>query len=233
MDPIRLKHPLVLLCEGAADQNFFRRLIERRTGYPPFNFLEPRDHHGVTAFGSMLRAIQGDQKGFSRLRGVLILADSAGNPQATFRRICRQVRCAGAFPVPTAPRVTAPPDPGANPGMPAVCIMLLPTDAQPGGLETLCVEVLLKRYPWAQDCVKSYLRCGQSGAGNWPAEKLDKARYHCLVAAIHRDDPSRAVSNAFGRSDGDRRPALIDVTDSVFDEIAQRVRDFCAAVQGA
>ena len=78
MDPIRLEHPLVLLCEGAADQNFFRKMIEKRTGYPPFSFLDPYKYYGVTNFEKMLSAIQGDQKGFSRLKGILILADSAG-----------------------------------------------------------------------------------------------------------------------------------------------------------
>ncbi|MGC9261039.1 MAG: DUF3226 domain-containing protein [Phycisphaerae bacterium] len=232
MDLIRLEHPLILLCEGAADQNFFKEMIEKRAGYPHFNYLNPTEHYGATNFEAMLKAIQGDQKSFSRLKGILILADSATDPQKTFKNICDQVRRAGAFPVPTAPGQTALPDPNVNKGMPAVCIMLLPTDTQPGALETLCVKVLLKQYPWAQDCLNSYLKCDKIDAHNWPAEKLDKARYHCLVAAIHRDDPSKAVSNAFRAMGGGSKPPLIDVTDPIFDETALRINEFCGALQG-
>ena len=115
-------------------------------------------------------------------------------------------------------------------GMPPVYITLLPTDSTPGCLETLCVEVLLKQYPWAEACLKKYLTCDQIEASNWPAEKLDKARYHCLVAALHRDDPSKAVSSAFRQPKGTTAKPLIDVMDPIFDDIAKRIKDFCDAL---
>ena len=231
-NPSEQKHQFQLLCEGATDWNFFENLLEKRGGYPSFNRLDSKEHYGATNFDKMLNSIQGNQISFTRLKGILILADSATDPQKTFKNICDQVRRAGAFPVPTAPGQTALPDPNVNKGMPAVCIMLLPTDTQPGALETLCVKVLLKQYPWAQDCLNSYLKCDKIDAHNWPAEKLDKARYHCLVAAIHRDDPSKALSYAFHATGGGSKPPLIDVTDPIFDETAQRISEFCGALQG-
>ncbi len=226
-NPILLEHQFTLLCEGAADQNFFLKLLEMRGGYPPFNCLDPKEHHGATNFNNMLKAIQGDQKSFSRQKGVLILADSASDPQATFQNICDQVQRAGNFPVPTSLSATAFPDPAKNAGMPAVCIILLPTDTQPGCLETLCVKVLLEQYPWAAPCLNNYLSCDQITAFKWPVEKRDKARYHCLVAAINKDDPSKAVSSAF-RTHENKLP-LIDVTNTVFNPIADRIKTFCAA----
>jgi hypothetical protein len=142
------------------------------------------------------------------------------------------VQRAGNFPVPTSLSATAFPDPAKNAGMPAVCIILLPTDTQPGCLETLCVKVLLEQYPWAAPCLNNYLSCDQITAFKWPVEKRDKARYHCLVAAIHRDDPSKAVSNAFRAMGGGSKPPLIDVTDPIFDETARRINEFCGALQG-
>lgn len=230
IDPIPQNHHFTLLCEGAADQSFFKIMLEKRGGYPPFNYLNPKEHYGATNFDKMLQAIQGDLKSFTHLKGVLILADSASNPADTFKNICSQLKHAGKFPLPTAPGVTATPDPNVNKGMPAVRIMFLPTDTDPGCLETLCVKVLLDHYPWAEACLKTYLSCDKITAHGWPVEKLDKARYHCLVAAIHRDDPSKAVSNAFRSSGGGNQPPLIDVGHPVFDETAKRIRDFCSAL---
>ncbi len=219
-----------LLCEGAADQNFFKALSEKR-GLPKFDYLDPSKHYGVTNFKTMLMAIQGNIKSFSTLNGVLILADSASNPAATFAGICAQIKAAGKkLPVPSDLSVTARAHPATNAGMPAVRVMLVPGDDRPGCLETLCVEVLLEKNAWAEGCLDEYLSCGKSSAVTWSAEKLDKARYHCLVAALHRDDPSKAVSRAFGRSGTDSSQPLIDVTHPIFDSIAKRIQDFCGSL---
>ena len=229
-DTILLEHRFTLLCEGAADQNFVRELLKKRGSYPEFNFLDPKEHYSVSNFGRMLGQIQGDLKSFSRLKGVLIIADSASNPGQTVKNIREQVREAGNFPLHPSSSMAAPNVPAATTGMPPVHITLLPTESTPGGLETLCVEVLLKQYPWAEACLKKYLTCDQIEASNWSAEKLDKARYHCLVAALYRDDPSKAVSSAFRQPEGSNTKPLIDVMDPIFDDIAKRIKDFCDAL---
>jgi hypothetical protein len=61
-------------------------------------------------------------------------------------------------------------------------------------------------------------------------EKIDKARYHCLVAAINRDDPSKAVSYAFRQPGATNAKPLIDVRDPIFNDIARGVKEFCDAL---
>ena len=229
-DTILLEHRFTLLCEGAADQNFVKELLKKRGGLPEFNFLDPQKYYSASKFGEMLNAIQGDLKSFSRLKGVLIIADSASDPVQTVKNIREQVREAGDFPVHKGSNKAMPEASAAPVGMPPVHITLLPTESTPGGLETLCVEVLLKKYPWAGACLEKYLTCDQIEASNWPTEKLDKARYHCLVAALHRDDPSKAVSSAFRQPKGTNAKPLIDVMDPIFDNIGKRIKDFCDAL---
>ncbi len=229
-EPIRQEHQFTLLCEGAADQNFVKALLKRRSGYPDFNFLDPKEHYGATNFEKMLTAIQGDQKSFSRLKGVLIIADSASSPDQTIKEIRRQVNQAGKFPLYTGSNTGTLAAPAAAVGTPPVYITLLPTENTPGCLETLCVRVLLEPYAWANACLEKYLGCDQIKANSWSPEKLDKARYHCLVAALHREDPSKAVSNAFRQPQGPNAKPLIDVMDPIFDDIAKRIKDFCDAM---
>ena len=229
-DPISLKHEFTLLGEGAADQNFVKELLKKRGGFPEFNFLDPQKYFSVSNFGKMLNAIQGDLKSFSRQKGVLIIADSASDPAQTMKDILKQVKQAGNFPVHPGSSMATLNVAAATADMPPVCITLLPTESDPGGLETLCVKALLKKYSWAEACLNKYLTCDQIKASKWPPEKLDKARYHCLVAALHRDDPSKAVSSAFRQPEGSNTKPLIDVMDPIFDDIAKRIKDFCDAL---
>lgn len=220
--PIELKENLVLLCEGDADKNFFRKLVQKRDQLPKFDIPFPFENlGGKDAFAKMLRAIRGDRHGFARVRGVLIVADSADDPVVSFQTICDQIRQAGGYGVPTAPLEAAP----GTLGHPPVAIMLLPDETTPGGLETLCIQEIAPKSPWIIPCVDQFLRCEQIQAHAWPPEKLDKARYHSMVAALNRDDPGRALSYAFK----DPQP-LIAVEAACFNDVELRLRNFSAAV---
>lgn len=221
--PLELKEQLVLLCEGDADKNFFRKLLQKRPGLPKFDIPFPFEGlGGKAAFASMLRAIRGDRHGFARIRGVLIVADSADDPAASFRTIRDQIREAEGYGVPTAPlEVTH-----GSAGYPPLAVMLLPDEATPGGLETLCIQEMVPKTPWITPCVEQFLRCDQIQAHTWPPEKLDKARYHSMVAALYRDDPGRALSYAFK----DPTP-LISVEAPCFNDVELRLRNFDAAVR--
>jgi hypothetical protein len=217
---VKLQHELVLLCEGKADQNFLRALLENRGGFPPFFMFEPSEEHsGVTSFSRQLQALRGDPIGFSRVRRIVIVADSGNDPARTFDSIRSQVAAAGNYPVPATLSAVEHPASSAL----GVAIMLLPEDSGPGGLETLCVEALSARHPGTLNCVEQFLRCNPITAYTWTPEKLDKSRYHCIVAACNQDDPSRSVSSAFMSS----RP-VVDVGHSCFDQVETRLRALCA-----
>lgn len=219
---MELKEKLVVLSEGLADKNFLTTLMNKRKGYPAFDAPYPDTKlHGSSAFQKMLSAIRGDQKSFTQVRGVLIVADSAKTPRRTFTKIKQQIQAAGGYPVPNGPEVVA----ARTTDHPSVAVMLLPDPNIGGGLESLCVEEILARKPWARNCVDRYLQCNQMLAHRWPPEKKDKARYHCLVAGLNQNDPSKAVSHAFEGS-----PPLIDVQSSVFDDVATRLNRLCTSL---
>jgi hypothetical protein len=221
---VKLEAELVLLCEGEADRQFFRKFSEKRAGLPSFDIPFPTDRlHGNTAFGDMLVAIRGDRVSFRRIKGILIIADSTEKPAVLFSSVRQQIRAAGGFGVPSRALEVA-----TASGHPAVAVMLLPDENTPGALETLLAQEILHRMFWVAGCVDEFLRCDKIDAYAWPAEKRDKARFHSMVAVLHRDDPSRAASRAF------REPSpLVAVEAPCFDGVAKRVRDFCAAVGAA
>ena len=213
---VRLEHDVVLLCEGQADQNFLRKLTEKRGGFPEFDTLPPTaEHSGATNFGRMLQALRGDRIGFSRIKRVVIVADSGSDPQTTFDSICLQISGVGGYPVPMRPSNVVVP----NNDHPGVAIMLLPDDTSAGALETLCVRALDAKHSGVLECVSDFLQCGTITAHRWSPEKLDKSRYHCIVAACNHDDPSRTVSWAF------RSPnPLVDLDDACFNNVVERLR---------
>lgn len=219
---MRSKH-FVALCEGDADRNFLGKLIASRD-LPAFDIPYTRTagnrYNGNTAFAEMLRGIRGDMLSFSQVQGILIVADSGSDPQEMFASICAQVRSV-ALPVPGSPS-----KPAFSQGVPAIAITLLPRDDTPGALESLYAEEIQSRHPGVESCVNTFLSCDPITAHTWPEEKRDKARYECMVAALNRDDPSRAVSWALR---GDR--PVVQIGSQVFDDIAKRVRDFCEVVR--
>ena len=220
--PISLKESFVILSEGDADKAFIEKLMEQRGNFPAFDFPYPNQQfHGNTAFGNMLSSLRGDPIGFARLRGILIVADSADDPAKTFKSISSQIAAAGGYGVPKRLLELA----SYSGAGPAIAVTLIPDDGDPGSLESLFVKDIVGRHDWIDKCVDTFLGCGNSKALGWSPEKLSKARFHSMIAAIHEDDPSRAASKVF------RDPPVIDISAPCFNNLEKRIRDFCAAVQ--
>ena len=218
---VRLSQSLVLLSEGDADKEFLRQLMQARGPFPAFDYPFPNDQlNGKDAFGQMLHALRGDPLGFSRLKGVLIVADSGDDPNATFAHISAQIRGATGYPVPAAALQLA-----RAGNVPAISVMLLPDEQTPGSLESIYVEDLLARHQWLRACVDTFLLCGEGRPATWSAEKRAKATFQSIVAAIHEDDPSRAASKVF------RNPPVVDIQAPCFAHVADRLRRFCDAVE--
>ena len=221
---LELNNEVVIICEGLADKNFFRKLIDKRAGLPKFDIPFPAqgdNRGGVDAFEHWLKAIRGDRHGFSKLKGVLLVADSASNPTSTFNYVCTQITNATGYAIPTkadevTPRVT---------GYPQVSVMLIPNEDTTGGLESLCINEITSRQPWISTCVDNFLSCGTIQALKWSPEKLDKARFHSMIAALNEDDPSRALSYAFK----DPKP-VISVESPCFDAVYNKLKTFCVTI---
>jgi hypothetical protein len=220
-NPISIEHEITILCEGGADQNFIRELIVTRGGFPPIDFLPPNKFYGRSNFDQMLSALKGTGVAFRRIKGVLIIADSHDAPTETFTYICDQIRAVPNFPVPTKPLEPAP----ATAGHPRVAVMLLPDENTPGALESLFAQEMEEKNSWVTACVDAFLKCDQITAHAWPPEKKAKARYHSMVAALHRPDPSRSASATFTN-----HPPVMSIRAPTFDSVEKRIKDFCSAV---
>lgn len=219
--PLRIESGFILLGEGDADRRFFQKLVSARGIKPelavPF-IGSARQFNGNTAFSEMLAALQGTMAAFTRVKGIMIVADSGSDPGKTFRLVRRQVHDAG-FPTPDKLDEAA-----FDEGRPAILVSLLPDAETAGALESLYAQEIINRHEWIADCVESYLHCDQIEAHAWPIEKRDKARYECMVAALNKEDPSRAVSVAL------RNPPVVDIMSPIFDDIAARLGAFCSQV---
>jgi hypothetical protein len=211
---IRDDIPLVLVCEGKADDCFFRKIIDERR-LQSFNVIPANGFEGIER---ALKGIRADPAGFVKMRGVLIAADSRDEPNATFDKVATMVRRAG-YAVPEAPlEVTN--------ETPRMAVMLIPGPTRVGSLETLCVDAIIGDRAWLRDCIDAFLGCGELDALNWTPEKLSKARFCALVAATFRHDPSRATSLAFSANEKRGVPQMISTRARCFDEIGGWLGEF-------
>ncbi|WP_155802516.1 hypothetical protein [Halothiobacillus neapolitanus] len=89
----------------------------------------------------------------------------------------------------------------------------------------LCITALIDKSPNINDCVNQFLSCGDINALDWSPEKVDKARFHSIIAASNENDPSRALSYAFK---GEQ--PVISVEHCCFDGIYNKIKEFCVSV---
>jgi hypothetical protein len=209
--PVSITSEIIVLCEGDADKNFIDKLRTTRPGFPPIDTLQARGKN----FEQLLLAL----KNHPKVKGVLIVADSHDCPSDTFATIRGQIRSVGGYGDPLRLlEATQGPD-----GYPYIAVMLLPNETSPGALETLFIQDLSARNDWLEDCVEAFLKCGETAAHGWPPEKAAKSKFQCMVAALHRDDPSRAASFAL------KDPPVVNIGSACFNSVETRIKEFCAA----
>jgi len=240
--PFLITKEFVILCEGAADQVFFERLLSQRKitdfdipphGHPPQGYLGR--HFGVDGLGGMLRTLAGDAIGYAKLKGVLIIADAASSASSTFNKICRKIEGDGPFVAPEkflrpgGPNQISP----QGAGHPRLSILLIPLNGA-GALETICVESIIQKKPWIAECVNAYLACGEIRALKWRPEKRDKARLQCVIAALNESDPNKGLQYLLRIE-----PPLVHFRSKVFTPIVRQILNFrdgvnsSIAVQGS
>ena len=213
-----LTAPFVVLCEGEADHAFLGVLRERR-GLGPFDLpfppaSPPPDEpplYGFDGFVNMLHRIAAegrlDLTLWSRLRGIIAVADAGDRPPGRLQRFATFCATAG-FGAPAAVGQWTP----SPPPLPPVALVLVPIRGK-GGLETVCLEYLRSLHADAARCLDAYLACLPPLRRS--AEKRDKAALACLTAGIDRSNPTRALKMTFSGT-----PPLIDVTDPRFTPFA-------------
>jgi hypothetical protein len=95
--------PRAIVCEGRADEAFFRALIAARQ-LPEFDIkttgdADPNQRGGIDKFGLLLQGIP-SWGGFDQLTDILLIADNDESPADNFRRVRDQIAAVTPFGVP-------------------------------------------------------------------------------------------------------------------------------------
>jgi hypothetical protein len=231
--PLRIDQSLIMLCEGDADNEFFRRLIRSRQlpafcfPFPPIGSSEGPPLYGRDGFVNMLGRLNSlfrlNPELEKSIRGILIALDSTNAPNDSFTLARDQIATAGEFGVPPVLGAAA-----LSANRPPIAIITVPTGSA-GSLETLCVAALRARFPDHANCMDAFLECCPTDYTTWNAEGLDKARLRCMIAATYRSDPSRSTRLIFAHRNSDD-PA-VDINHNLFDSIANEIRSFCRNIR--
>jgi hypothetical protein len=205
----------LLICESAADEAFFRKLITVRQ-LPQFCIRNPEDGGqagGNTQFDLFLMAIA-PWVGFENLKHIVIATDNddANSFNAVASLIARakpKATPAIKYGVPTKPLERA----GGTPA--TVSVLMVPGDEH-GNLEHLCLRAL---DPNDLVCVNQFAQC--SGADAWRTNKKSKMKLQSYFASKHEDNPGITLGNVMRDV-----PNLIPLAHPCFDHIADFLRGF-------
>ena len=232
--PLNLTQPYILLCEGVADQAFFRVLardvckLPIDIPFPPDNYdnIEEkyrRKLHGKDGFGLMLEALDNyfliAPERMKEIRGILVTFDARDNGVQEIANVTKQFP--SVFGRPERPLVPA----GSGDGRPPIAVMPVPPHLTAGGLETICIEAVKETYREIVGSLEQCLNSDPIQIRKWPAETRDKARLACIVAVTNKDDPTKSLRWSFGPSG-----SIVDVTLRCFDPIARSLAEFKSAV---
>jgi hypothetical protein len=140
--------PVLLLCEGAGDAAFFRHVLDSYeiTGFQVA--FPPRDNPGFDGFAPYLSGMP-IRRGYEDLKHIVIVADCDDNAAERFKKVIEVITVSNL----TAPKEARRP----SKGTPAVTVVLLPSNEEPGNLETLLLKTLKPHDKAA--CWDKYFEC--------------------------------------------------------------------------
>lgn len=227
MRPFTERH--IVLCEGPHDVHFLQSLIATRN-LPSFQLACPKDLYdnpiegeggGRDKFTEYLNGAVATT-GFDKVEAILIVSDNDADPARSFT--CIQELIGSADPIDgfvTPPKkFQAPTSPlTATVGVPKIAVMMLPWTNIPGALETLCLQAAVRASPKIAACVDEFAKCSDIKA--WSQSKQDKMRLRSLIASQNNKNPDLSLAWLWNKNSG-----LIPLTDPVFDQIANFLRDF-------
>ena len=206
----------LLLCEGPDDAAFFKLLIECRQ-LARFHVRYTRSNAdpsgGNSKFERTLRSVRLN-RGFSKIRNILIVSDNDDNPDTSFKRIQKQIEQAAFGPAP-AQELTP------SMGRPAITVMMLPLGGDEGNLECVCLGAARNKNRRVAQHVDAF--AALIGADDWPAGRRGKMWLRTSLAATCERDPFVALCSVF-KDKRYKKADLIPVMDRSFDRIANAIR---------
>lgn len=217
------RHPLIIICEGPSDREFFRKFITARS-LTKFDIPFPHDADDTSI--EKRHKIEGGRSRFPQMleasstsdfaKAVLLVIDSAESLEATLVEAQGYIRRSKTtYEVPLKVMELATGDNGLS-----IAIATMPPN-ELGGLETLCYRGLVGTHQDVAECIDSLCQCADIAA--WTIENRDKARLQCAIAVLNKSNPSEALRYVLHQD-----PPFIPLTDKAFDSVEEILRQFAA-----
>lgn len=214
-----------ILCESPTDEAFLRALL-RHKRLPEVCIRYTGEANidrtgGIDQFGKLLEGIP-TWDGFFSVTDLLIVADTDLDPARNFEKIQKALADARPFGtppttyrVPTRPRVKIA-------GAPAVMVLMVPWEDQPGNLERLCLAAAMSAAGNTAACVDTFAQC--AGVNAWANSiKRDAMKLRSVLAAQHQKNPFIGIGKVWQKN-----PALIPIDHASFKGIEDVLTDFCS-----
>lgn len=213
------------MCEGLSDEAFFRALIAARP-LPEFAIHHTGESNaegagGISRFGDLLKAIP-SWNGFYELTDIILVADNDLTPQENFDNLCDQISSVDPYgvppqqyPVPSRPLETVA-------GSPNITVLMVPSEDEPGILETLCLTAAVAAAPDITACTDRFANC--TSADKWGnPNNLTKMKLRSLLTSQNESNPLVGLGLVWHQN-----PGLIPLNHEVFDPIVSFLQRFRA-----
>jgi hypothetical protein len=106
---------------------------------------------------------------------------------------------------------------GSIDGKPSA-VLMIPSAAQYGDLELLCLPELHRIWPDAPPCVDAFMAC--TGSDKWQKQSsINKTRARAVILGFNEDEPYRGIGHLF-------RKGMLDPSNPCFDQIADFLLNF-------
>jgi len=142
------------------------------------------------------------------------MRDSDSDPTASFVEVCRQIRDAGGFTVPTDPNVR-------TASVPTISVTLIPDSAVPGNLETLLLRAVTN-HQHLTPCLETFFNCCAFDAE--PISIASKKKLTIIIAARNANNPSCTLTNIWSGEQNRWNP--IDGLHPAFQPIVDFLRQY-------
>lgn len=215
--------PCQLICEGASDEAFFKRLIASRniTGFEVrcARCNGQKRCGGNSCISDTLTAMfAAADLTPGAIKGILIAVDSDDDPEAEFLAVKRQIR--SAKPMHPMPDRLLEIKPTKDPN-PAIAIMTIPWADQRGNLDTLLFQSAANTHAEIMSPLEDFRNSTEHLRIDWSLGKLSKMNLRCTIAVSHKSDPSMSLALLLL---SDECP--FDFGDAIFNNIASYLEEF-------
>ena len=189
--PLTFEKPFLLLCEGPADCEFYKRLLVARGIGQEIEVICPADvpgaGHGRDAFTKFLQVVKIGSSFSRNVKAVLAVGDADDDQKGSFEVVRDQLEAAGYARHGGCCKLS----PSPSGILPYSMIYMVPQSKE-GCLETIWLEAMFKKHPLIRDPLDEFM--GKTPAKGWGLTKQEKMRASTVVAATCKENPGVGFS---------------------------------------